>query len=439
MNKFDKNMNKRDRFLVLLSIIIFKLTYDYICIRYLPESNYYILNVNATKYILTWIVILLFSLYSGRNEHVMSFSQKVIFFLYFLYFIPTISLFALMDLPISYIVLVIVYWIFILLFQEYIPKFKIKKIKESNLSRVILFLFIATISITLFIYTYLYNGLKFNFNLLMTYEIRGMAADADIPKLINVLRYFASVYLYPILIAYLFYRKRWVLLAIIIFMQLCLFSIAMDKMALFIIPVSLACALLVKKFSFENRTKIILSVALVSINIIALIEDALFKSTYLIVFIVRRTFFVPTVLNYFYYDFMLGKEKLLFRDGLLLHRFFEPVHGKPIISFIVDQYIGNSAAAPNSGMFAEAYTECGVLGVLILPFLLIIVLRIVDSISLGVNNAIMLTCTIVMSIYLQNIFITGGTFIYSYVLLLLFLYLMPRMNGAGKTRDMCIS
>ena len=419
-------MIKRDQCLVLLSIIIFKLTYDYICIQYLPESNYYILNFNAIKYIFTWIVTVSFSIYSGRNEHVMSFSQKVIFVLYYFYFIPTVSLFALMDLPIGYIVLVIVYWIFILFFQEYIPKFKINKIKEYNLSMGILFLFITTITMTLLIFTYSYNGLKLSFDLLVTYETREMAAAANIPKLIGVLRYFAGVYLYPMLIAYLFYKKRWVLLSITIFMQLCLFSIAMDKMALFIIPVSLACAILVKKFSFGYRTKIILSVALVSINIIALMEDALFKSTYLIVFIVRRTFFAPTVLNYFYYDFMLGKEKLLLREGLLLHRFFEPVHGKPIISFIAEQYIGNTSSSPNSGMFAEAYTEFGGLGVLILPFLLITVLKIIDSVSFDVDNAIMLPCAISITIFLQNIFITGGTFIYSYILLFLCLYLLRR-------------
>jgi len=425
MNKVDKNMIKRDQSLVLLSIIIFKLTYDYICIKYLPESNYYILNVNVTKYVFTWIVIVLFSIYSKRNQPLVPFSQKVIFFLFYLYFIPMVSLFALMDLPINYIILVIVHWIFILFFQEYIPQFKIRKIKQFNHS-IVISLFVTTITITLLIYTYLYNGLKFNFNLLLTYEIRAIAAGADIPKLIGVLRYFAGGYLFPILISYMFYKKRWMLLSLAIFMQLCMFSIAMDKMALFIIPVALACAILVKKFSFENRTKIILSIALVSINIIALIGDALFKSVFLIVFIVRRTFLDPAVMSSFYYDFMLGKEKLLLRDGLWLYKFFEPVHGKPIISFIAEQYMGNPYAVPNSGMFAEAYTEFGGLGMLILPFLLITVLKIIDSVSVDVDSAIMLPCAIVMSIYMQNIYITGLTFIYSYILLLLFLYLLPR-------------
>jgi hypothetical protein len=418
-------MIKRDQLLVLLSVIIFKSTYDYICLRFLPEANYYILNFNVTKYIFTWIVILLFSLYSGRKEPVMSFSQKVIFFLFYFYFIPTVSLFALMDLPIIYFVLVVVYWTFIIFFQEYIPKFKIKKIKESNLSRGILFLFITIITIALFIFTYLYNGLKINFNLLVTYEVRAIAADANIPTLIGILRYFAALYLYPILIAYLFFKKRYVLLLVAIVMQLCMFSIAMDKMALFIIPVSIACSVLVRNFNFKNHTKVILSVALVSINIIALIEDALFKTAFLIVFIIRRTFFDPALMNYFYYDFMLGKEKLFLREGLFLYKFFEPVHGKPIMSFIADQYMRNPASSPNTGMFAEAYTEFGVFGVLILPFLLITVLKIIDSVSVDVDNAVMLPCVISMVIYLQNISLTGLTFIDSYILLFLFLYLLP--------------
>lgn len=422
-------MNKRDRFLVLLAVIVFKSTYDYICIQYLPEANFYIFNSNATKYSFTWIVTVLFSFYISRNEHLMLFSQKVIFVLHFLYFIPMVSLFAFMDLPIGFFVLVIIYWLFILLFQNYLPTFKIKKIQQYDLSRVILFLFITTIAIILLIYTYSYNRLKLNFNLLLTYEIRAMAAEADIPMLIGVLRYFAGWYLFPALIAYMFYEKRWVLLSIAVFMQLCMFSIAMDKMALFIIPVSLACAILVKKFSFENRAKIILSVAFVSINIMALIEDALFKSILLIMFIVRRTFLDPAVMNYFYYDFMLGKEKLLLREELLLHRFFEPVHGKPVITFIAEQYIGNPNSSPNTGMFAEAYTEFGGLGVIILPFLLITLLKIIDSVSFDVDNAIMLPCVIAMSICLQNISITGGTFIYSYILLFLSLYLMPRIRS----------
>ncbi len=413
----------RDRIVVFVSAIIFKSSFDYICMRFLSVSDYYDLHFSGAKYVIGWMVILVFLVYVSRSQRGMLFSQKVVFLLFFLFFIPMMSLYGLMDLPSVYVSLVIAYWIFILVFEEAIPQFKVKRIKALSVSRNALLLFIILITVILFAYTYLYNGFRISLNLLKTYEVREIAATAGIPLSIGVLRYFAGGYLYPLLISYLFYRKKFVLLLGAVFMELCMFSIAMDKAFLFLIPVSFASAVLVKRLKFESHPKVLLSLSMVFVNVLALMEQVLFKTVFMIVFIVRRTFLDPAVMNYFYYTVMSSRQKMYLTDSLLLHRFFNP---KPVVTLIADRFFQSSLASPNTGMFAEAYTEFGALGAVILPLVLIVTLKFVDSVSVDVEPAMMLTCLVAMALYLQNVFITGGTFFYGYILLLLFIYLFPR-------------
>jgi hypothetical protein len=133
-------------------------------------------------------------------------------------------------------------------------------------------------------------------------------------------------------------------------------------------------------------------------------------------------------MSYFYYDFMFDKEKIFLRESLFLHRFFDSVHGKPVISFIAENYIGDIYSSPNSGLFADAYVEFGVFGMLLMPFFIVLLLRLIDCVSVKVNEIIMLPCLISLILFLLSVSIVGGTFIYTFILLLLFLYLVPRSN-----------
>lgn len=419
----------------MLLIILFKATYEYICLTYFPVTNYFRLELNVVKYSISWIVVFIMfviqdKLTFTRYNH--TFSSTVIRILFFVYYLPTISLFGMMDLPYRYFLLTNLYWLSIVMFQCFIPRFKFKKIKEKYISKTFISIFVLFCTFAMVAFVYSYNRFNITIDLSETYEVRKAAELAGIPKSVEILRNFTSLYLFPMLIVTALFEKKWTLASVFIIAQLLVFSIAMDKMNLFMIPICFGYYLFEKR-NKASSSKLLLPMGLLLANVLGIIETLILQTYFVVVSITRRMFLVPSVLNYVYYDFMQTHEKIYLRESLLLHRFFDNPHGKPLLRVISDVYY-DGIMHPNNGMFSEAYSQFGTVGIIILPLLLIIMFRMFDSVSYDVKNRYIFIVAVSMSIALLNVNITSGTIIFSNILLFVTLYFLSSMKNI-KTDD----
>lgn len=359
------------------------------------------------------------------------FSSTIIGILFFIFYLPTISLFAMMNLPYRYLFLTNIYWVSIILFQYLIPRFRLKKIKEKYISRAYLYTFVFFCTLIIVIFVYSYNRFHITLDLSDTYEVRKIAEQANLPKYIEILRNFTSQYLFPMFIVSALFNKKWVLALIFSTMQLLVFSIAMDKMNLFMISICIGYYFFIK-YKKITSNKLLIPFGLVSVNVLGILENLIFQTNFIVVVIIRRMFLVPSALNYVYYDFMQTHEKIYLKESLILHRFFDYTHGKPLQRVISDVYF-DGIVHPNNGMFAEAYSQFGAVGSIILPFLLVFMFRMLDAVSYDVKNQHLFIIAVSMSIALLNVEITAGTIIFSNILLFITFYFLSSFKNIKST------
>ena len=88
--------------------------------------------------------------------------------------------------------------------------------------------------------------------------------------------------------------------------------------------------------------------------ILGLIEYIVTKSMVVDGLIIRRAFFLPQRLNYYYYEFVSQNGPDYFRQGLIRHFGFKSRYGMRITNIIGEIYFGSSNNSANNGLFSFA-------------------------------------------------------------------------------------
>ena len=144
---------------------------------------------------------------------------------------------------------------------------------------------------------------------------------------------------------------------------------------------------------------------------------------------VRRVFFVPAKLNYDYYDYF-SINPLNYYSNVI--KFITPVYPKGVpaeIGFFRNGYYGESA---NNGLFSDAIANLGLVGCVVMPIAVVIVLKLFDVVSEGINEAVLVSVIIAVSRPLFGSSFFTGLITHGLLVMMLLLYCMPR-NRWEKT------
>lgn len=125
------------------------------------------------------------------------------------------------------------------------------------------------------------------------------------------------------------------------------------------------------------------------------------QSLTLISLFFRRAQFVPAGLNYDYYGYFCDKEKDFFRSS------FGLLDTSPYgnIPKLIGVYNGNGSSC-NNGLFSDAYCNLGVAGMVIMPFLIVVILKMLDGVTEGMRNELtfLLVLSFTMSLLSSSLF-----------------------------------
>lgn len=431
-----------NRLKIIFGILLFRLSLDFLYYFILyPMYNIYgfMLDFKIEKYIISMILLLIVSsLLTGQIRDSRP-SSSMIMFLFLLSFVPNTSLFAFMNLEYYFIMISFTYWIIFSLAYWIIPKkFKTTNSfmdqKYPNLYKYIpiVFLFIIVA------FSYSYNGLRINLDLSDVYEMRMQSRVIGIPKFMNYIMPWAGNVVFPIFIIKMFIDKKYVKVSLFIVAELLLFSITGMKTWLFVLIISLIWILFIKGKDFIFK----LPVLFFLINIVAYFEFAILKSSFFINHFTRRVFFSTSLSNYYYLDFFTDNAKISLTDSALgwIKRFgfVGPYDNEPVSRLIGRIYYNNINMNASSGTIADAYANFGWLGILIYPFLLMILFRLMDKYSYGIERRILIPIIVSMSVLLLNGNIFSVMTTYGYIIALLYLAIFPKsitntkMNGGRQ-------
>ena len=226
-------------------------------------------------------------------------------------------------------------------FLKYVKfTFKVKSVKPSQKLPLLFFLLILLI-IPFFI-TYKFNISLNTFLLEDIYETRSMSKELSNPYLRYVYSWLARI-LIPISIIFsIFYRSKGKFLLFLLFLSY-LFLVSAHKSILF-------GSIVIIVFYYIPKKYILLSISLGVITLLFFGEflGYFYDNNFVSSLISRRVFFLPALLDTYYFEFFNSKP--LYWSGSFLSSFFDYPYNLKTANLIGSEYFDNSSMSANNGI-----------------------------------------------------------------------------------------
>lgn len=227
-----------------------------------------------------------------------------------------------------------------------------------------------------------------------------------------------GMFLGPCLIVYYVYKRNVLLSAVFIIVQIALFSLARDKAYLFLLPIAVLLGIFGDRVVARFNSYMSYSYLLVSF--FSLMATLNIMRTAIFELIIRRMFVIPSIFNYVYFCFFDSNEPIWWRqDTFLIDKLFSPVYAESVPILIANRMLNGRETNPNAGLFAEAYSRCGFLGIVIYPVLLLCVLRLIDICFKNAPTIVKIVLGGCLAVSLDNDVITSTSFVCTLAFLLL--------------------
>lgn len=333
-------------------------------------------NVNVLKIIES--IFLLFLISFMLPSKVKKPSDFLMHIHFLLPILPMLVLYGAQDLSRKYIL----YAILAFTLLNYIRKFQFPNLKEGSLnpSRITNILFtIVFIYISSIIYL---GGLNYiNFNLLEVYNFRSAASD-NLPGVFEYFSPLTSKVILPFILVLSVYNKKMMIAVFSLSSSILMFALTSHKGPLFYPIIVLIIYFILNKS--QNRL-IYLLIAGYALSIaIPLIVYSLNNAFYFLGGLTfRRVYFVPALLNFFYYDFFSTNPHTLLSESKLTFGLVDYPYSLNSSRLIAYTYTKGSltTGGANTGWLGSSYMNFGFSGMLIYSFIIGLVFSIVDSLS----------------------------------------------------------
>lgn len=368
-------------------------------------------------------LVLMYSLLPAVMKCVnnISFSSTVLLLIYYLNFVP-----GTVFMSYTRIAYTIPWYIYFCLLYFFCTSFSFRFSINTNhiyMNKQFVYSMAILFSVViLFIWIYYAHG-RIQIGLDDLYSVRLEARSFGMPM---VFRYiFASMKIVlPVFVVWALNNRNYWIALLFSFVQLIAFFTDGSKSTLFSLLVAIIGFFVLK--NNEIRIKRI-PWLLTGISFFGILEYQMLRSYQIAGIIIRRVMFVPQSLNVKYYDFFSSHNPDYFKSSVLKFLGFSSEYGS-IARMIGFYYSGSKSLAANNGLFSDAFANLGYLGILILPLLIAMLLRILDELSKGLNISIIIGSTIPFTVALISSSIFTMFLSHGVIALMLMFYFFPRNN-----------
>ena len=430
----NKQMNKQLNTLRFIEIKPFLITFifcsiyrallDYIYVKLLSPSWSYsgftYDRPGMSKVFISWIVIFIASFFCYKMSSIQRLSSIILQSLIYISFIPGVVFYTYKNQ--DFFGLYCLYWLFLVIFF-FLLNFRETKpiqfnINEKVLSYVVVFFFLFCFYIWA-----RYAHFRIQVDVLDIYGLREEAANYSMSSIEQYI--YASVQVcIPFLAVWALENRKYFTFVTSCLAQLFAFFSQGSKTTFFALIVGVLVHFFVGgiKSKGEEKNSVIKKGRMVPIilkgmiiaEIGSIVEFFLLKSSYLVDYLCRRILMLPNLLNCYYYDYFSKNEFDYFRNSILrVFGFSSPYSNTKIPYIIGNNYFHSSSMYANNGLFSDAYLNMGIIGVVVLPFLIILLLRLFDkcmgkaSLSLQIGATIYVVICLMGSSFFTNLFSHG--------------------------------
>jgi len=333
----------------------------------------YVCNYNILRYLLAFLMFVICALIMPKKENKISNIFNLIIFM--LSIVPMLILFAFGN----YYYWIILSCVACFILQSIIIRLNISftKIKGINYTNDLLRKGVFLFTILLIGVFFVQYGLP-NFKNMGFYNISETRATFSYKSVgFNLLIGLFCRILNPIMIAISFKEHKKFNVAILILIQVYIYSITGFKTYLFIPAVVLVIQYIKSERFFSN-----IALGLTSCVGLAYLAFLFLKDNMIIGLIHNRVIFFPALIKYAYFDFFSNNEYIFFSQNSLSKIFgIQSSYTESVPNIIAKIYFDKPSMYANTGYIADGFANLGIFGMFIMTIILAIILNYVDSIS----------------------------------------------------------
>lgn len=141
--------------------------------------------------------------------------------------------------------------------------------------------------------------------------------------------------------------------------------------------------------------------------------------------LIRRTFFVPAQLSFYYYDFFSNHQHLSLSHSIL-KTYFDYPYDLPPSHLIGKVYFDKPEMSANNGIVADAFMNFGIWGIIIWFFLLTVLLKLTDKVTYMKNKKVLWPIIIVSFYTMVNGAFFTTLLTHGLIIALLIAYFYPQ-------------
>lgn len=411
-----KKQNIYNFFFIILYKTILDLSYYFVIAKVWAYTRFD-LNLNVLKLFESHcLLFVIFFLMPKSKEKL---SNVMVWLLILLSYVPMLTLFAFMDQPRVYMYAVTGFWILVFLLLK-LPAISFTSLKSSESGIIRYSIFIGLTGIVFFL-IYGYLGIFLSFDLTKVYDIRAQYLAIGVPLagyLFNWLAYIVN----PIFFALFLVKRKWILVGVIIFLQILLFSVSGVKAFLFAIPFVLMLMWIVTR----KNPVFWMAMGLIVIILAGMVSYWLIGDIWVSSLFTRRALLTPAQLSFFYYDFFSNHDYTFLSQHRVFRNFSDYPYELNPPHLIGDVYFDRPEMGANNGIYADAYMNFGFIGFIFWAFLLTIILKLVDSFSKNKKMTVTIAAIAIPTMFLTNSALLTSLLTHGLLLSLIILYLLSK-------------
>lgn len=454
--------NKRDKLLIFIILILFRLTLDFMYLYIIQEEyiNITILALGFERGAFSFHYDAFRILFSFFVSFILLFFlvKQVIRFdsphelintgLFGISFLPNMVMFAYSDIEWRFGLLQTLFWSWFLIIGMYLTK-KQSVSTDGGEARVGLtkifskraavFLFWAVALFFVFgsvVLTYNYHG-GFHINLSFqgsdVYDSRFAARGAFNP-ILNYFRNNAMYVVVPLLANYFLIKRRFPLFFVSCIVLLLLFSVDSQKAVIMLAIVSFISAHVIRDKISKSITKGLLFVNLIVIVLYLCTDNLLFVD-----YLVKRIYFLPAIIGSCYYDFVTTNGNMVLFSSLLqdMGVISDYAYADISLPFLIGRYFfGSVSISANTGAFGGAYAY-GLISLFITPMAYGFLFSLLNKVTCNIESKYYMPFIVVTVFVIEGTTIPSVLLVYGYIVGLLLLYIMNNADvfkPAGNIR-----
>lgn len=411
------------KFVTFVLIIIYRILLDSIYVNITNDRWWYSgFVIDNDNYILSWIILLSLAIpitnIYGRKD---LFYPEILTIIFLMRFVPITTLIRYIDLPIGFIGTQYMYMLLMLLLGMYLKPIKMKPLIVFRNSRIpVTFIVLGVMTLSVIFISGYYAHFRLHLSFTDVYELRAEARTFDMPVVLAYL-WGATTNVLPVLLIYYLKHGRKLICLFIVMVIILNFSINGMKSTVF----KLFLCLMLMHFDYHLIKKSLIYFFVIVVGV-ALVEVSLFETSIFHDIVLRRAFFIPPLLDTYYYDYISQNGILLYDRSIS--------NGVDIQYVIGNEYFDDVFMDCNNGLFSDAYMNLGVLGGVLYPIILVFFFKCCSNAFQYNDKSVIAFAAIIMSYTFEGSEFTTALLTHGLFLLCITLYINSSEIYFRKTK-----